>query len=244
MPAVEHTEAIGRLTPKTLIDVGANKGQFSLIVRYLFPDVEIHAFEPLEAERKLYELVVAEPVKLYSMALGAAAGEATFFITSQRDSSSLLKPGAVQETAYGVVHTSSTTVPVARLSHVVDILAMRRPILLKLDVQGGELDVLNGAEEILPFVDMIYCEASFVHLYERQPLADEIVSHLMQHGFTLRGVFNQSITKEFGPTQADLLFTNGRQRGLSSSSPIELVHPEVVFGHEKEDRNVEDATQI
>lgn len=214
MPAVEHTEAIGRLTLKTLIDVGANKGQFSLIVRYLFPDVEIHAFEPLETERKLYQLVVAEPVKLYSTALGAATGQATFFITSRRDSSSLLKPSAAQETAYGLAQTSSITVPVARLSQVVDISAMPRPILLKLDVQGSELDVLNGAEEILPFVDIIYCEASFVQLYERQPLAHEIASYLMQHGFALRGVFNQSITKELGPTQADFLFANGRQYDL------------------------------
>jgi hypothetical protein len=85
---------------------------------------------------------------------------------------------------------------------------------LKLDVQGGELDVLNGAEEILPFVDIIYCEASFVQLYDGQPLAHEIASHLMLGGFTLRGVFNQSITKEFGPTQADFLFVNAGQHGL------------------------------
>ena len=80
------------------------------------------------------------------------------------------------------------------------------PVLLKLDVQGAELQVLQGAEKLLPIIDAIYCEVSFVELYERQPTAGAIVSFLDRHGFALRGVFNLSYTKEFGPTQADILF--------------------------------------
>jgi FkbM family methyltransferase len=206
MPSVEHIEAIGRFTPRTLIDVGANKGQFSLMARYLLPNIQIHAFEPLEAERKLYQSVVKKPTKLYATALGSMSGQATFFVTSRPDSSSLLQPATAQKSAYGVEVTSSITVSVVQLSHIIDITAMARPILLKLDVQGGELDVLKGAEDILPLIDTIYCEVSLVRLYERQPLAGEIVNYLAGHGFALRGVFNQSVTKAFGPTQADFLF--------------------------------------
>src|SRR5947209_386367 len=50
VPAVEHIDAIESLKPRTLIDVGANKGQFSVVARYLFPKVVIHAFEPLECD--------------------------------------------------------------------------------------------------------------------------------------------------------------------------------------------------
>ena len=114
MPAVEHIEAIKRLNPKTLIDVGANKGQFSLVARYLFPEIEIHAFEPLERERKLLASVVSQPITIYATALGETEGEATFFVTSRADSSSLLKPGAGQKAAYGVALSSTITVPVAR----------------------------------------------------------------------------------------------------------------------------------
>ena len=206
MPTIEHIEAIERLAPKSLIDVGANKGQFSIVARRLFPDIEIHAFEPLETERKRLQSVVGKPVRLYATALGDAHGEATFFVTSRLDSSSLFQPGAGQEAAYGVVTQSSIRVPVARLSESFDISTLPRPILLKLDVQGGELDVLHGAEEILSSIDMIYCEVSFVQLYEGQPLATEITHYLAQRGFALKGVFNQSVTREFGPTQADFLF--------------------------------------
>ena len=206
MPTVEHIKAIERLAPKALIDVGANKGQFSMVARRLFPDIEIHAFEPLETERKRLQSVVGGPVRRYATALGAAAGEATFFVTSRPDLSSLLRPGAGQEAAYGVVTETSISVPVARLPDTLDISTLPRPILLKLDVQGGELDVLEGAEDILSSIDMIYCEVSFVSSYQRQPLATEITCYLARHGFALKGVFNQSVTREFGPTQADFLF--------------------------------------
>jgi FkbM family methyltransferase len=207
MPTVEHMAAIRRYSPKTLIDVGANKGQFSLMARYLFPDIEIHAFEPLERERTIYESVVRPPARVYSIALGRISGEATFFVASRADSSSLLRPAAAQEAAYGVRAKTSTTVPVMRLSDAVDLSIMLRPILLKLDVQGGELDVLKGIESCFPLIDMVYCEASFVELYEGQPLVSEIAAYLRTKDFSLRGVFNQSVTSRFGPTQADFLFT-------------------------------------
>jgi FkbM family methyltransferase len=209
MPAVEHIEAIKRLNPRTLIDIGANKGQFSLVARYLFPEVEIHAFEPLERERNLLATVVAEPIAIYESALGELEGEATFFVTSHADSSSLLKPGAGQKAAYGVALSSTMTVPVARLVDVIDVRELPRPILMKADVQGGELAVFKGAKELLSSIDAIYCEASFVPLYELQPLANDLISYLAEEGFFLRGVFNQSTTARFGPTQADLLFSRG-----------------------------------
>jgi FkbM family methyltransferase len=206
LPTVEHIDAIKRLAPNTLIDVGANKGQFSTIARYLFPEIEIHAFEPLESECRYFESVVSQPVKLYSTAVGATPGRAEFFVTSRADSSSLFKPGVGQESAYGVVCASSITVPVARLSDIVDMSKLRRPILMKLDIQGGELDALQGAQDMLPYVDYIYCETSYVPLYDGQPLANELASYLIAQGFSLVGVYNQSVTKEYGATQADFLW--------------------------------------
>jgi FkbM family methyltransferase len=214
MPAVEHIEAIKRLNPKTLIDVGANKGQFSLVARYLFPEIEIHAFEPLERERKQLASVVSQPIKIYATALGETAGKATFFVTSRADSSSLLKPGAGQKAAYGVALSSTITVPVARLDDLLDVTKLPRPILLKADVQGAELSIFKGAKELLSAVDVVYCEASFVPLYELQPLAHELIGYLAAEGLFLMGAFNQSTTAQFGPTQADLLFRrDGGQPG-------------------------------
>jgi FkbM family methyltransferase len=207
MPAVEHIGALRSLNPGTVIDVGANKGQFSLVARYLFPNARIHAFEPLESERRIYQSVILDPVHVHSVALGVEKGDADFFVTSRADSSSLLAPGKGQESAYGVALSSKTTVSVDRLENVISLDDLVAPVLLKLDVQGAELQVLRGAEKVLAQVDAIYCEVSFVELYDRQPMASAIVSFLDLHGFALSGVFNLSVTSQFGPTQADFLFS-------------------------------------
>jgi len=226
MPGVEHIKALAWVDIGSVIDVGANKGQFSLVVRSLFPDVEIHAFEPLETEFEKFRSVVVGPVKHYAMALGAEAAEAKFYVTSRADSSSLFKPGKDHEQLYGVSLSSSKTVPVVRLADAIDVRTLAAPVLMKLDVQGGELDVLKGAAEILPFIDTIYTEASFVSLYEHQPLAGEIIGFLAEHGFTLRGVFNHSVAPEVGPTQADFLFVKaessakGRLRIALTAIPL------------------------
>jgi FkbM family methyltransferase len=206
VPAVEHIQAIKRLSPKTLIDVGTNKGQFSLVARYLFPDIAIHAFEPLEHERKILAWVVSSPLKTYATALGERDGEATFYLMSRADSSSLLKPGANQQAAFGTTLSSSITVPVARLEDSINVANLSKPILIKADVQGTEASVIKGIGSQLQYVDFVYAEGSFVQLYENQLLVTELCTYLHTRGFELRGVFNQVSTRAFGPTQADFLF--------------------------------------
>ncbi len=210
MPALEHGRLFESMKVGSLLDVGANRGQFSLLVRHHFPDARIHAFEPLESEGRILQSVVSNPLEYHPVALGASAGQATFYVTSRSDSSSLLRPGADQETASGVTLKSSITVRVARLADALDLATLPKPILMKIDVQGGELDVLKGAGDTLAMVDAIYVEVSFVELYERQPLASEITAYLHTHGFGLRGVYNHFFAAGVGPTQADFLYVRTR----------------------------------
>jgi hypothetical protein len=56
-------------------------------------------------------------------------------------------------------------------------------MLLKIDVQGSELQVLQGRRPALDLIDEVYCECSFVELYEGQALADEVICHLRDRGF-------------------------------------------------------------
>ncbi|MFX8747328.1 FkbM family methyltransferase, partial [Acinetobacter baumannii] len=88
------------------------------------------------------------------------------------------------------------------------------PALLKIDVQGGELDVLKGAESLLSSFAAIYVECSYVSLYEGQALASDVIAFLAERGFLIAGVFNQHEHWRIGPVQADFLFVR-----MESSEP-------------------------
>jgi len=100
------------------------------------------------------------------------------------------------------------SIPECRALHaLVGVADCKQPVFLKIDVQGGELDVLKGCGDALSAIDWVYVEASHVTLYSGQPLAGDIVRFLTERGFTLRGIFNRAETKAFGATQADFLFS-------------------------------------
>ncbi|WP_110917822.1 FkbM family methyltransferase [Mycolicibacterium iranicum] len=203
----EHLEAIRFCAANTLIDVGANKGQFSLAFRSLRPGAGIFAFEPLPSEADVYDDVFADDLqaRLTRVALGAEAGSAQFHVADRADSSSLLKPGLGQARAFGVRSETEIAVDVKRLDDCIDLGELEHPILLKADVQGAELLVFDGCSG-LENVDYIYVELSFVELYNGQPLFHEVTSYLTERGFIIAGIYNQVSTKEYGPTQVDALF--------------------------------------
>lgn len=205
--AVEHVEAIRLCEAATLVDVGANKGQFSLVFRALRPDGAIIAFEPLPEEGDLFErLFAGDPrARLHRVALSDEETVADLHVTERRDSSSLLVPGDGQKAAFGICEKGTIRVPVTKLDGRYLRAGLTAPVLLKIDVQGAELRVLRGCADLAVF-DFIYVELSYVELYGGQPLHDEAIAYLATRGFTLARVFNRVATRAYGPTQADFLF--------------------------------------
>lgn len=206
--SVDHVAALRLIDVATLLDVGANKGQFSLMARSLYPAARIEAFEPTPGASAVYRSVFAgDPrVTLHQVALSDEEGVVDFFMADREDSSSLLPIGRGETVAYGVSPAAVIQVRSAVLDTVIDMDGLTAPVMMKIDVQGGELKVLRGIGR-LETIDHVYVELSFVPLYDGQPLADDVIAYMAQRGFRLAGVFNQSTTREFGPTQADFLFS-------------------------------------
>jgi len=205
--AIEHLTAIERVAPATLIDVGANKGQFSLAVRALRPSARIIAFEPLADAADAFESLFKgdDRVTLHRHAIANREGTADFHVTDRADSSSLLRPGDGQNDAFHVSRKKVVCVPVKRLDDVIDWAALAHPVLMKIDVQGAELEVVKSCGD-LTAVDFICAELSYVELYEGQPLFDEFVTYMEARGFAPAEIYNQVSTPAFGLTQADVLF--------------------------------------
>ncbi len=175
--------------PATVLDVGANKGQFSRAAATAFPGARIIAFEPLEAvaaewRRHLADVATAE---IHVCALGAEDATVAFHPHEYTLSSSVLPlaAGAGAEGGGGAGELPAVEVPVRRLDDVVTLDDLRAPLLAKLDVQGYELEVLRGAEATLRHVDALVVELAFERHYEGQPLFTEVLDHLGAQGFAL-----------------------------------------------------------
>ncbi|WGF87434.1 FkbM family methyltransferase [Marinivivus vitaminiproducens] len=197
--SIEHAPLAGLIQPLTVLDVGANRGQFALWARSVWCDARVIAFEPLASEAEVFERVLPD-VTLHRVALGEASGNATIHLSARRDSSSLLPIGPEQIRIYqGTEEVGTVTVPVHRLDEIVEDTVS--PTLLKIDVQGYELWTLRGAKRLLADIAWVYVECSTAELYVGQALRSELTSWLGKHGFS------ETATISDRGVQADVLFS-------------------------------------
>jgi FkbM family methyltransferase len=188
--SIEHESLPLRSDYRTVIDVGANRGQFALFALSRFPGSRVHCVEPLSGPRarltKLFGVDVR--VNVIAAAAGAAAGLAKINVSREDDSSSLLEITQLMTQTFP--HTEKMFEEDVRVATLDELLAdepLDRPLLLKLDVQGFELEALRGAENILRRADSVLVECSFVEFYRGQALFEEIWNFLKERGFGLVG---------------------------------------------------------
>jgi len=208
--ATEHHRSPHIPTPASILDVGANRGQFALVARHRFPSAALLCFEPLPEPRGRLERIMrgTSDVQIFPYALGQASATVTFRVTTDDDSSSILPATSIQRSlSPGSALNYETQVEVRRLDEVLDIQRLPRPIFLKIDVQGTELDVLRGAGALAELVDDILVECSFLELYEGQALAADVVDFLNGWGLRMSGVHNVVATPDGRSAQADLHFS-------------------------------------
>lgn len=207
---VEHAAVLRHLgTMRTVVDIGANRGQFAMVARHCFPEARIVSFEPLAGPAAIYREVFAGDARatLVESAVGPQAGEAQIHVSARDDSSSLLPITARQSALFpGTGETGTATIRVMRLADALPAAEIAAPALLKLDVQGFELQALAGCEEVLDRFDWVYAECSFVELYAGQSLADEVIAWLRDRGLALVGVYNMAYDAQGRAVQADFLF--------------------------------------
>ena len=205
----EHRHVLGP-DLATVVDIGANRGQFALAVRRWAPQARVVAFEPLAVPATRFRKVFQDDsrVMFHQAAIGPEGGEAIIHVSAADDSSSLLPISPLQQRLFpGTGEVRTETIKVGRLADFVSAKEIAGPALLKLDVQGFELEALHGCEDLLECFACVYAECSFVELYEGQALADEIIAWLREQGFKLSGVYNLCYDKKGKAVQGDFLFT-------------------------------------
>jgi FkbM family methyltransferase len=210
--AIEHEAILSFLTGHKIcdvIDVGANCGQFSLVCRHSLLQANIFAFEPLRQPAEKFRRIFARDprTRLIQSAIGAELCELEMHVSEAVDSSSLLPIGVAQRQIFpGTEESHRERVRVGPLDSFVKPDDLSEGSLLKIDVQGYELQVLNGCESLLDKFVAVYVECSFVELYESQALAYQVIDWLQKRDFYLARIGLLTFDNAGLSVQADILF--------------------------------------
>lgn len=195
-PYVIQRELI-RAEDVMIFDVGAHVGETAARYRSLFPRAMIHSFEPFPESFARLSSVAADlqPIEAHALALAVSEGEARFSVNRNPATNSLLASDNRGE----VYWRGDTPKPAGHLSvrtMSLDGFARDRSIeridILKMDVQGGEYDVLRGGRDLLrrQAIGLIYMELIMAPTYVGQHRLREYLEIFDENGYELFDFYN------------------------------------------------------
>lgn len=174
---VQHLQTL-HFHPSTVIDVGVAHGTEALYQG--FPQAKHLLIEPLkEFEPHLKKIAKAYGAEYVLAAAGKEAGFISFHVHKDLSSSSLY--AEKDESANGIPRL----IDVITLDEVCARKKLSGPFLIKVDVQGAELEVLQGAQSLLQDTEVIILEVSLLPFFEGGPQLAEIVYALKEWGFVV-----------------------------------------------------------
>ena len=185
----KRIEIIKQYNIKTIFDVGANIGEFADIMRDSGYNQRIVSFEPRkQAFTELNQK--AQNDKLWNcvnIALGDSNGTSTINVAGNNTSSSILEMNKIHtDIKPHSKYIGKEEVVVKKLDAILfDYINEKEEIYLKIDTQGYEKQILDGAEKSIPNIRIIQLEMSLVELYKNSPLIYEMIPFLESKRFFL-----------------------------------------------------------
>ncbi|MCJ7787045.1 FkbM family methyltransferase, partial [Patescibacteria group bacterium] len=217
--------------PQSILDVGAYNGTIANQLSRLYHPDFIGLVEPQpDLAAQLQITLFAARQKLFACALGRSEGTATLNVLANRPSSSLLRvtPGCDKLFHRPMDLQRTIEVPIRTLDSVFAECGLEELDLLKIDVQGYELEVLAGGVSILRHTYLVVIEVSFFEHYYGQPLFPDIYSFLTSAGFGMHRMFGYAYDDRGCLLQCDAVFINlgkALDLNLHRPSPTEFPPP-------------------
>lgn len=194
---------------RTVIDIGANNGDFAEFLANYFKADRTYVFEPLPTYRADLDLKRSSihNLKIFNVALSDKAGEETFFENSYGPASSFLRVSGQSKAEFPQTSgETATQVKVARLDDLLVDETLDTDIFIKIDVQGFEDKVIRGGTHIFSKAKYVLIEMSFVPMYVGQPLFNPVHAQLAELGYEFAGIKNQIYAASGQPMFAHCLY--------------------------------------
>jgi len=190
-----------------IFDIGSNTGTWTLLAKSVLPAAVIHAFEPLPDHIQAFKKSCAglKEIYLHQYCAGNENAAGTLNVSSYSDSSSLLDATPLEYEHFHIRKQKEEQVEIKKLSSLISGKMLPVPDIIKLDIQGFELEALKGTGDALHEVKYIICEVSFKEYYHRQALFLEIANYLNDYGFQLFA-FGKNTPLGHELNQIDVLF--------------------------------------
>jgi FkbM family methyltransferase len=180
---------------RTILDIGANNGEFAEFLSTYFDAKRTIAIEPLPgcaAQIRPREKAIRN-LTVFECAVSDHEGRAVLFENAYAPASSLLPVSKISTDEFPQTagHQKEVGVAVRRLDDLIDLDTLEKEILIKIDVQGLEDKVIRGGEKTFRSAKFVMIEMSFVPMYDGQPLFEEAHELLVNLGFRFAGIKNQ-----------------------------------------------------
>jgi len=171
--------------PNTIIDIGAAVGEWSKAANFVYPNTKIYAFEPisdsLDKAKKLLKNIPS--IEYYNIALYSANEKKQFYLNDFSFSSSLLKMTDIHKKTYPFTKNETIIDIVCKRFDSINNINLKKPVYVKIDVQGTELEVLKGFGQLIKDIDIVQIELNFEKYYEKQFNYNEIFNFFYERNF-------------------------------------------------------------
>ena len=166
--------------PTLILDIGANRGTWTIMAKKIFPEAAFLMVEPQPEMRASLDAICSEYNNIQWVEAGAGANKGILVQTIWEDLAGSSFLPAVREDL--LASGKQREAKICTIDSLLIDKGLKIPELVKLDIQGFELEALRGAESLFGKTELFILETSLYSFMEGQPLIREVISFMGDRG--------------------------------------------------------------